>query len=390
MSRAASLKQKTRILYFIDHIDGPGGTERHLSYLATLLDKSRFECVIVVFDLVPNALVDGIVAAGVEVRHIPVARYYVPSAWRKAIIIRRLIRERGFDIVQTYHYKSDIYATLIARLSGVKRLVSSKRDVADFKGAFHFFLHRLIRPLVSRYIVVSDVVADVIVRKEGASPAKITKIYNGVNLDRFPVPTTETRNAARAALGFGDADFVIGMTAWMRPEKDHPLMLRAFARLKAEVPRARLVFIGDGPHADEYRQWVTDHGLEGDVVFTGLSDDVRRYVAGLDVGCLVPKGNEGFSNSIIEKMAMGLPLVVTDVGGNKEAVAHGINGFVIAPGAEDALVSALAQLARDPVRARAMGQASRARAEELFSLEQMIQRHEALYDGLLEGVAPRA
>jgi glycosyltransferase involved in cell wall biosynthesis len=272
----------------------------------------------------------------------------------------------------------------------VHRLVSSKRDVADFKGAFRFFLHKLVRPLVSRYIVVSDVVADVIIRKEGASPARISKIYNGVNLDRYPVCTPETRAAARQLLGFADGDFVIGMTAWMRTEKDHPLLLRAFKRLKATVPQAKLVFIGDGPHAAEYRQWVTEQGLAGQVVFTGLSDDVRRYVAALDVGCLVPKGNEGFSNSIIEKMAMGLPLVVTDVGGNKEAVAQGVNGFVIPPGAEDALLDALGQLARDPARARAMGAASRARCEELFSLPQMIHRHEALYDALMTAGATRA
>jgi glycosyltransferase involved in cell wall biosynthesis len=377
------LNKKISIVYFIDHIDGPGGTERHLSYLVTLLDKARFDCSIVVFDLVPNALVDGLVEAGIEVKHIPVARYYVPSALRKAFVISRYIRERKADIVQTYHYKSDIYATLIAWCSGVRRLVSSKRDVADFKRPLNFFLHRLIRPLVDRYIVVSDMVADVITRKEGVAPERIVKIHNGVNLERYPVPDAAQRQAAKARLGLDEQDFVIGMVAWMRPEKDHPLLLNAFQRVKAQIPRAKLVLIGDGPRAGEYREWVARNGLANDVVFTGLANDVSQFVSALDVACLVPKSNEGFSNSVLEKMAMGLPLVVTDVGGNREAVQNGTNGFVIRPGELDALVEALLLLAREPDRARQMGQASRERAEALFSLEQMIQRHETLYLSLL-------
>jgi glycosyltransferase involved in cell wall biosynthesis len=106
---------------------------------------------------------------------------------------------------------------------------------------------------------------------------------------------------------------------------------------------------------------------------------VSAYTAALDVACLVPKSNEGFSNSVLEKMALGLPLVVTDMGGNREAVEHGTNGYVIRPGDREALVEALSRLAKDPERRRQMGQASRQRVEALFSLEQMIARHQELY-----------
>lgn len=380
-------RRKVEILYFIDHIDGPGGTERHLSYLVTLLDKARFKCSIVVFDLVPNVLVDALVAQGVEIHHIPVARYYVPNALRKALVIRRYIKNNKIDIVQTYHYKSDIYACLIAWFSGVKYLISSKRDVADFKGGFNFFLHRLVRPLVDRYIVVSDVVADVIVSKERADRRKIVKIYNGVNLDGYQVPTVAAKLAAKAALGLTGADFVIGMVAWMRPEKDHMLLLTAFRKIREQINNAKLVLIGDGPHSEEYKEWVAAKGLNDDVKFLGMVNDVKPFVAAFDVACLVPKGNEGFSNSILEKMAMGLPVVVTDVGGNREAVEHGVNGFVIEPGALQSLVDCLQLLARDRQRLEQMGIASRQRVERLFSLQQMIRRHEELYTALVTGEA---
>jgi glycosyltransferase involved in cell wall biosynthesis len=384
------LKRKINILYIIDHIDGPGGTERHLSYLVTMLDKERFDCSIIVFDLVPNSLTDALMAKGIEVHHIPVARYYVPNAAKQARVISRYMKQRQIDIVQTYHYKADVYGSLIAWLSGVPRLISSKRDVADLKSRFKFFLHKLVRPLVDRYIVVSGVVADAIVRKEGASLAKIVKIYNGVNLASYRVPSAQEKGAAKIALGLKPDDFVIGMTAWMRPEKDHPLLLGAFKRLKERVPHAKLVLVGEGPHRTEYQEWAEANGLKDDIVFSGLADNVIPFVSAFDVACLVPKGNEGFSNSILEKMAMGLPLVVTNVGGNREAVAHGENGFVIEPGQQDALLQNLLRLVEDPSLLARMGQVSRQRVVELFSLEQMIERHQDLYISLVEGKGSRA
>jgi glycosyltransferase involved in cell wall biosynthesis len=104
----------------------------------------------------------------------------------------------------------------------------------------------------------------------------------------------------------------------------------------------------------------------------------------MDVGCLTPGSNEGFSNAVIEQMATGLPMIVTDVGGNAEAVAQGESGYVIAPGASAALAQALRRLYQDaPLRA-AMGRAARARAEERFSLDEMCARHAQLYRALLE------
>lgn len=372
------------ILYLIDYWASPGGTERHLSYLVTHLDPRRFRCHVVIFNYQPNALVDQAKAKGIEVLHLPVARYYTPNALAQAFKLARFIRARGIDVVQTFHYKSDVYGAVVARLAGIRHIVSSKRDAADYKSEFRFFMHKLVRPITNRYIAVSGVVADVIRRKEGVAGDKISVIYNGVDLQRYQVPDATAKAAAKAKLGLDPQAFVIGMSAWFRPEKDHQLLFDAFAEVWSQAPNARLVLIGSGALFDHYRQWAATQGLEDRVKFVGAVDDVRSYLHSLDVACLVPKINEGFSNSILEKMASGLPVIVTDVGGNKEAVAEGETGFVIAPGDRAGLVKHLLGLHADAQRRATMSTASRQRVEQLFSLQEMINRHAQLYGSLAQ------
>jgi glycosyltransferase involved in cell wall biosynthesis len=177
---------------------------------------------------------------------------------------------------------------------------------------------------------------------------------------------------------------VIGMSAWFRPEKDHQLLIDAYLAISAQAPDARLAFVGGGPLLEHYKKWVTERGLDDRIKFVGPVDDVRGALRAFDVACLVPRSNEGFSNSVLEKMATGLPVIVTDVGGNKEAVVNFQNGYVIAPGARAELERHLLTLHRDPALRARLAAGSRARVESLFSLQQMIDRHESLYNALAQ------
>jgi len=374
--------RKIRILFLIDYWGLPGGTERHLAYLLKNLDRNIFECRVVVFNYLPNVLTDEAMASGIDVQPIPVDRYYTPRAFRQAAVLRQYIRKHDVDIVQSFHFKSDVYGAVVARLSGVRHFVASKRDAADYKNRLHFLLHRLVRPITQRYIAVSKVVADVVSRKEGVPGERISVIYNGVDLERFAVPDKAARSAARAALGLMPEHFVIGMSAAFRPEKDHALLLQAFREFHRRYPSTRLVLIGAGPLLEHYRKEVAQSDLAGLVTFTGPVNDVRPPMHALDIACLVPSMNEGFSNSVIEKMAVGLPTVVTRIGGNAEAIEDGKSGFVIPPRDLAALMNAIGKLHDDPELRSRIGAAARGRAEDLFSLSQMIQRHESLYRSL--------
>jgi glycosyltransferase involved in cell wall biosynthesis len=174
------------------------------------------------------------------------------------------------------------------------------------------------------------------------------------------------------------------MIAGLRPEKNHDVLLAALERLAPEVPGLRVLLVGAGPLLEHYRAQVAQGPLRLATVFTGDVPQVREYAWAMDVGCLTPGSNEGFSNAVIEQMAVGLPMIVTDVGGNAEAVVAGETGYVIPPGGSTELAQALRRLFQDATLRAALGRAARARVEARFSLEQMCARHAQLYRQLLD------
>lgn len=377
------MTDKINILYLIDHLEELGGTERHLVYLTTRLAERGYDVAVVAFHLVENEMPEQMRAAGVDVVFIPVARYYTFNAIVQAWRIYRLIKRKKINLVQTYHYKADTYGAMVSRLAGVRCLISSKRDAAEFKSGFKFFVHRLVQPITKKYIVVSDQITQMIQIKERVPQHKIIKLHNGVDAKRYSVATEAQRHAAKIALGIPAESVVIGQVAWFREEKDHESLFLAFEKVINAVPQAYLVLLGGGPLMDHYKARARDLNIDQRILFAGVISDVGPYLDAMNIGCLVPKSNEGFSNAIIEKMAKGLPLVVTDVGGNREAVTDGDNGFVVRPGDAEEIAKKLTLLARDEELRASMGRASRKRAIEDFDLAVMVERHDALYRSLI-------
>lgn len=201
-----------------------------------------------------------------------------------------------------------------------------------------------------------------------------------MDTDAFYAPGEAER---RSALGFRGDDFVVGMVASFRQEKSFCDLFEAARLARLRVPNLNLVSVGDGPMFDHYlkRHGAATQGAESD--FAGAVRDVKPYLHAMDFPCLIPGSNEGFSNSALEKLATGLPLVVTDVGGNAEAVSHGLNGLVIAPGEPSALADALVTVHGNPELRRETGRQSRRGEEERFSLDRMWRNHVECYRSLL-------
>jgi glycosyltransferase involved in cell wall biosynthesis len=320
--------------------------------------------------------------AGIPVIHFPVGREYTPNALVRACELMHLIRKGSFDIVQTFHQKSDTYGTLVARLAGIRHIVSSRRDIAHNKKPRHFFVSRRLRFLHEKVIVVSDAVANVLVAKEYLDRGKIEKIYNGVDSIAILPPREEETRRERARLGIGTEDFVVGTVAGFRPEKNYDVFFQGAAKALRAIPSLRILAVGGGPLLEECRS-VYGRGDAGKhIVFAGDVADVTPYLKAMDVACLISQ-YEGFSNSIVESMAVGLPMIVTDVGGNREAVIHQQNGLLIAPRDIDAFRDALVDLHSNPKRRLAMGRRSRQLVEEKFTLERMCEKHAVLYQSLL-------
>ncbi|MEO8007839.1 MAG: glycosyltransferase family 4 protein [Betaproteobacteria bacterium] len=200
-------------------------------------------------------------------------------------------------------------------------------------------------------------------------------IHNGVDTEEFRDEcTVGQRVALRGRLGFGEADYVIGLSAVLRPEKNHRQLVEAVAILRRRGIPARALMIGDGPMRAAVEAHARNLNVASDVVITGFQQDVRPFIAACDAMTLCST-TEAFSLAAIEAMALGKPVVHSEVGGAGEMIFPGRNGFLFPVGDTKALVDRLVILA-DRTVSRRMGKAAREVVETLFSEKTMVDRYE--------------
>jgi glycosyltransferase involved in cell wall biosynthesis len=219
---------------------------------------------------------------------------------------------------------------------------------------------------------------------EHVAPSRIGLIYNGVALDAFETPFD--RDAFRTSLGFSKNDLVMTIVANMSPRKAHSDAVEALALASSRMQRPwTLLCAGRDDGCQERLQaQIAQKGLQHRIRFLGERADVPDLLRASDMGILASH-EEGFSNAILESMAAGLPMVVTNVGGNAEAIVHGRSGLVVPPASPAALADAIVRLAGDSALAATLGAGARQRAHEHFSNRACVDRYEALYNGLLAG-----
>jgi sugar transferase (PEP-CTERM/EpsH1 system associated) len=259
------------------------------------------------------------------------------------------------------------------------------RDVGDLDGSSvrHRRLRRLYRPFVQHYVALSRDLERYLVDAVGVAPARVSQIYNGVDVQRFAPAASRVRDCP-----FQSADeWLVGTVGRLQAVKDQVSLAHAFVRAARMQggERLRLVVAGDGPLRAPVEAVLRDAGLSARAWLCGERADVPDILRSLDLFVL-PSLAEGISNTILEAMATALPVVATAVGGNPELVLVDRTGTLVPAADPDALARAIAAYAADPARARAHGAAGRERALARFSLERMVQDYQALYERLY---APR-
>jgi len=261
------------------------------------------------------------------------------------------------------------------------------RDVDDLEGTRvrYQWLRRAYRPFVQQHVALSRDLAGYLEHKVGVPQRRIAQIHNGVDIERFHPP----KGAREPIAGSPFADpsqFIVGSVGRMQTVKAPTLLARAFIRALELQPalreRLRLVMVGEGPLRAEAQGLLDAAGVGSLAWLPGELADVPAVMRGLDLFVL-PSKAEGISNTILEAMATGLPVLATDVGGNSELVVAGQTGEVVASGDVEVFAAGLLRLAADPAGAAAMGRSGRARVEEHFSLPAMVAAYQGLYDRLL-------
>jgi len=300
--------------------------------------------------------------------------------------IARIVKKVHPDLVHTRNWGA-IDGVIGARLAGVKRIIHGEhgREAADPTGANkrRKMARKALNPLISRFVTVSAELRGWLIDDVGISGDKIVQIINGVDTEKFR--PGENRGLAKQILGLDPDSFVIGTVGRLDPVKDFQTLVKAVAGLFAtegdKTAKAALVVIGSGPEEQKLKTLADNLGLAGRVVFLGERKDVSELMQGMDLFVL-PSIAEGISNTILEAMAVGLPVVASRAGGNRELVAEGENGFLFSIGDDRELASIIVDYINKPEMRLEHGSNSRSRTKTNFSLARMVREYEALYHSL--------
>lgn len=298
----------------------------------------------------------------------------------------RLMRRLRPAVVHTRNLGT-IDLAPVAALAGVPFRLHGEHgwDNADPQGLNPRYrrLRRICDRFIHGYVAVSEDIASWLRDYIGIDASRVRQIYNGVDTQRF---SPEGRGAALPASA---ASRVIGAVGRLDPIKRFDALIAWFASCHDVFHDAHLVIVGDGPERGTLERLVAAHGLSDRVWLAGNRPDVADIMRSLDLFVL-PSRNEGISNTILEAMASGLPVVATAVGGNCELIERGVTGELVSSGDGAALADAIAAYLDDDERRTRHGAAARQHVLRRFSLDKMIQNYDELYmAGLPLGVSPQ-
>lgn len=364
---------KIRILFIADHLK-LGGAERHMVAVATGLARLG-NAVAVAYMKPHDELASELRDGGIDLVMCCNSRgSFDPGAIRRLATLIREFRPNVMVATLQYSLAMAALARFAARSHIPLLFVCHSMDVVqrNRKDRLRFAVYRHFYKLAERIVFVSDLQRQYF-HQLGIRPRSDEVIHSGIDLDRFSVFSVAAEaQLLRQALGFTDNDLVIGMCAGFREEKRHIDLLEALRRLRDKQFPAKILLVGDGLTRPQIEALRDALGLQDAVAMCGFQHDVRPYVAACDIMALTSHA-ETFPIATLEYMALGKPLVASNVGGLCEQVIDGHNGLLYPAGDIDSLVNRLESLASSSVR-DTLGTTARSVVEARFSLTTMVKR----------------
>lgn len=358
-----------RVLH-LHKLTGVSGSENHLLALLPALRERGIDARFLGLD-VPGTEAP-LMHARLEELGVPHAS--VPcgldASPRLARDVVRVVRAERPDLLHTHLVHADVYGSLASRVTGVPFVSTRHNDDRYLLGPFRY-VDRAFARRARRLIAISDAVRDFLARA-GHDPRRLTTIRYG--LDELP-STPSSPSPAEA--GIPDGVPLALAVGRLIEQKDHPTLLRAFARVRERHPDARLAILGSGPLEAETRELARSLGLAGAVSLPGRTE-IRDWLERADVFVHTSRW-EGFGIVLLEAMLAGLPVVATAVSAVPEVVVDGETGALVPAGDAEGVARELGALFDDPELARRLGEAGRERAHRHFSVDRMTQETIAVY-----------
>ena len=363
-----SSKRAVRVMHVV-YVLQPGGMEHGVVKLVNGLNATRVQSA--VCSTKPAGALKELLAPNVPLFELRRRDGNDPRlVWE---LYRLFARERP-DVVHTHAWGTLLEGLIAARLARVPVVIHGEHGTLQLR-AHQRWLQRRGWSAADRVLSVSSRLAERIARETAFPLERIRVIRNGVDVERFG---HVDRSSARATLGLPADQPMLVTVGRLVPVKDHETLIQAMALLRRDGVSAMLAIAGDGPLLEPLKARAAALGLDAQVRFLGHRPDVEVVLGAADIFVLSSK-SEGLSNTILEAMASGLPVVATRVGGADEMVREGQTGYLVAPHSPHALADALESLVRSRGVRQAMGAAGRRRVEAEFSLAAMVSRYEAMY-----------
>lgn len=353
------------------------GKEAGIMKISSRMDSSQFEVDIVVLGkIVKNQQFNADQLRTIELNKKP------GNDPKILLKLARIFKKNQYDIIYTHAWNTLLEGYIPAVLARTPVKIHGEHGTFERSPK----KDRLQRSIWGRFDAVTVVAADLQNKMRdlfGYTKENVTVVYNGIDVTKLH-PSAEKRQAFREAHGLA-GKFLVGTVGRFHPVKDHFTLIRGFARFRASVPEARLLFVGKETDDlyPEYTKLMDELGVREDVVLVDPTPDVDKIYAALDVFVL-SSISEGCSNVILESLGCGAPVLATRTGGNPELVQENINGLLFKVGDDKGLADRLMQLYNDAAMRKAFGAAGSKYIHEHFTIENTVRNYENLYRKLYE------
>jgi len=371
-----------RILHIIDTLQR-GGTQTSLLQLATGLPPDRFEVHVAVLEEAGSGDAVGSIESNLRAADIPVTfigrRHRIdPLTYAR---LRFFVKRRRPALVHNWGFAANSYGRSAALAAKVKAVVADESCVDTWKQWYHLAVDRRLTNMTSRVVVHSHSVRDFYIA-QGIPAEKITLIASGVAAHPTPSPDAISREDLLALLQLPSDARLIGALGGISRRKQLRDVVWAEELLRVVRDDVHLLIIGDGPDRQDLMRYRDQVGLRKRVHFLGHREDALDLLNHIEM-LLLGSRHEGMSYPILEAMAAGLPVICSDIPGNRELVVPEETGYLVPVGARAGLARYANILLDDTDLAKQLGEAGRARVTSQFSLARMIAAHSSLYHELL-------
>ncbi len=357
---------------------GFGGTEQVIRQLVRQMPKSEFANSILCIDGSVGPIGQSLQREGVNVHSVSRSPGFDFELVRK---IRDRIREGKFDVLHCHQYTPFVYGRIAALGTGARVVLTEHGrfhpDRYRYKAALVNWLLAMVTPAI---VAISSATKDALSRFEFFPARKIGVIYNGIE---GLVRDMEQETEVRAKLGIPECSFLWGTVSRLDSVKNQSMMIRAFVRSIEHCPDSYLLIVGDGPERQRLVEQAATTGFADRILFTGYLEQPISYLGAMD-GFLLSSFTEGTSMTLLEAMSLGIPSVVTRVGGNPEIVIDGVTGLLAENDDEKGFAKAMETLCTDHELRKRLSRNSKDRFHERFTVSRMAEQYQNLYLHILE------